>query len=59
MNAQAHHMNASRRMAIDMHLGRTDWHDYRGNGCVGVVCGRVSYYFFFDAADQITRVIID
>ena len=31
---------------------------YPANRCWGVVCGRVSYYVFFEG-DHITRVIID
>ena len=52
-------MNANRKQALDAYLGRTDWEAYRDNGCVGVICGRVSYYFFFNDADQIIRVIVD
>jgi hypothetical protein len=31
---------------------------YQANRCWGVVCGRVSYYVFFEG-DHIVRVIID
>jgi hypothetical protein len=52
-------MNAARKQALHTYLGRTDWEAYRANGCLGVICGLVSYYFFFNDADQIVRVIID
>lgn len=54
-------MTQTQIQAVNTYLncGSNPWISYPANGCLGVVYGRVSYYFFFDDADQITRVIID
>ena len=52
-------MTPTRAHAITQYLGSRPWTSYPGNGCTGVTCGMLSYYFFFNDHDQITRVIID
>ena len=52
-------MTPTRDLAIDQYLGTRSWTSYPGNGCTGVICGRLSYYFFFNDHDQIVRVVID
>lgn len=54
-------MNQTQIQAVNDYLGcgSRPWTSYPGNGCVGVTYGRLSYYFFFDDYDRITRVVID
>jgi len=52
-------MTPTRAHAITSYLGSLPWTSYPANGCLGVTCGRLSYYFFFNDADEIVRVIID
>ena len=56
-----HTMNQTQIQAVNNYLGcgSRPWTSYPGNGCVGVTYGRLSYYFFFDDYDRITRVVID
>lgn len=51
--------NQARAVNNYLKLGSTPWFHYPANGCWGVTAGRLSYYFFFNDADEIVRVIID
>lgn len=53
-------MTQAQTLAVNAYFRGRVWERYGGVlGATWIVCGSCSYYFFFDAAGKIEKVLVD